>query len=171
LTAGLDSLDIHGINARKGDTLLIRHWRAGEDFPNEAPYPPGLEAAFTLLVRGYIKDILVYQSRTPVAGGKAQDQVRDYRLAAPVFPHVPIDLSGRVGDALELDPVWETRPGIYRQSDSGGADLFTPEADFTWSRAGVILGREDALSFKSLGLVDSGAYLFTAANRAGRDSL
>src|SRR3954466_10607303 len=72
LTAGLDSLQVLGVNARKGDTLMIRRWRKGEDFPSQAPYPPGLEAAFTLLVRGYIGDALVYQSRTAVAGGKAQ---------------------------------------------------------------------------------------------------
>src|SRR4051794_38837089 len=109
LTAGLDSLQVLGVNARKGDTLAIRLWRKGEDFPTQAAYPPGLEAAFTLLVRGYIGDVLVYQSRTAVAGGKAQAQVRDFLLAAPALPDLPISRTARVGDILELDPVWETR--------------------------------------------------------------
>ncbi|MBW8889233.1 MAG: hypothetical protein JF616_15875 [Fibrobacteres bacterium] len=171
LTAGFDSLNVWGVNARKGDTLLIHHWLKGEDFPAEAAYPPGLEAAFTLLVRGYIKGILVYQSRTAIAGGKAQAQVRDYRLAAPALPDLPLALAGRIGDAIELDPVWETRPGIYRQADSGGAEVYTPEADFAWSRAGKLLGSDSVLGFKSLALADSGAYVFAAANRAGRDSM
>jgi len=171
LTAGLDSLNILGVNARKGDTLLIHHWLKGESFPAEAAYPPGLEAAFTLLVRGYIKDILVYQSRTAIAGGKAQAQVRDYRLAAPALPDLPVSLAARIGDAIELDPVWETRPGIYRQADSGGTVVYTPEADFAWSRGGKLLGSDSVLGFKALALADSGTYLFAAQNRAGRDSL
>src|SRR4051812_17860849 len=102
LTTGLDSLQVLGVNARKGDTLAIRRWRKGEDFPSQAAYPPGLEAAFTLLVRGYIGDALVYQSRTAIAAGKAQPQVRDFLLAAPALPDLPITRAARVGDAVEL---------------------------------------------------------------------
>jgi hypothetical protein len=171
LTAGFDSLQVLGVNARKGDTLAIRRWRKGEDFPSQAAYPPGLEAAFTLLVRGYIGEALVYQSRTAVAGGKAQAQVRDFLLAAPALPGLPISRTARVGDVLELDPVWETRPGTYRQPDSGGPETYTPEAVFAWTRAGQVLGRDSVLTLGALTLADSGTYLFSAENRAGRDSL
>ena len=50
LTAGLDSLRILGVNAHKGDTLLIQRWVTGKDFPAASPlsagfgsdlYPPG----------------------------------------------------------------------------------------------------------------------------------
>lgn len=171
LTAGLDSLNVLGINARKGDTLPIRRWRKGQDFPATVPYPPGLEAAFTMLVRGYIRDILVYQSRTAIAGGKAQPQVRDFRLVAPALPDLPVVRTARVGDSVDMEPVWESRPGIYRQSDSGAAETYTLEADFSWSRAGQLLGRDSALVLRALTREDSGTYVFLAENSAGRDSL
>lgn len=171
LTADFDSLHIHGINARKGDTLLIRRWHKGEEFPAQVAYPPGLEAAFTMLVRGYKGEALAYQSRTAIAGGKARAQVRDFRLAAPALPDAPISLTARVGDSIELDPVWETRPGIYRQPDSGGPETYTPEAVFAWSRGGQSLGRDSVLALGALTLADSGTYLFSAENPAGRDSL
>jgi hypothetical protein len=171
LTAGLDSLHILGVNARKGDTLLIRSWHKGEDFPNEAAYPPGLEAAFTLLVRGYVAEVLVYESRTPIAGGEAQGRVRDFRLAAPALSHVPVSLTIRVGDTLTLHPAWTTRPGIYRQADSGEAEVYTPEAEFAWSHLGTLVGRDSVLALGPMARQDSGAYLFAAGNPAGRDSL
>jgi hypothetical protein len=130
-----------------------------------------LEAAFTLLVRGYKGETLVYASRTAVAGNHAQPQVRDFRLAAPALPDLPIALSQRVGDAVKLVPVWETRPGIYRQTDSGGQESFAPEAALAWSREGRLLGRDSVLGFGSLALADAGTYLFSAANEAGADSL
>lgn len=171
LTAGLDSLNVLGANTLKGDTLLIHRWQKGEAFPTQVSYPPGLEAAFTLLVHGYLAEVLVYQSRTVIAGGKAQPQVRDFRLAAPALPDMPISLLARVGDAIRLDPVWETRPGIYRQTDSGESEVYTPEAEFVWSRAGLIVGRDSAFALKALAMADSGAYFFSAENRAGKDSL
>ncbi len=82
LTAELDSLHVLGANTIKGATLLIQRWHKGEVFPTEVAYPPGLEAAFTLLVRGYLAETLVYQSRTMVAGGKPQD------LGHGRFPHI-----------------------------------------------------------------------------------
>jgi hypothetical protein len=171
LTVGMDSLHVLGANARKLDTLFILRWHKGEDFPSEVAYPPGLEAAFTMLVRGFKGGILVYASRTAIAGNKPQAQVRDFRLAAPALPDLPISLAQRVGDAIKLVPVWETRPGIYRQTDSGGPEAFTPEAVLAWSRAGQLLGRDSVLSFGSLTLADSGTYLFSAGNDAGEDSL
>ena len=170
LAAGLDSLQVLGVNAAKGDTVPILRWFKGEAFPAEALYPPGLESAFTMLVRGYQGESLVYQSRTAVSGGHAQAPVRDFRLAAPALTDVPVALTARVRDAVSLEPVWETRPGIYRE-DSGGTASFTPEADFTWSRDGRVLGRDSVLGFGGIALTDAGTYVFTAGNRAGRDSL
>jgi hypothetical protein len=171
LTRGLDSLFILGINTVKGDTLPIRAWRKDEDFPPEAPYPPGLEGAFTMLVQGYKGDVLVYQSRTAVSGGRAQPSVRDFQLVAPALTDVPVIFGKRVKDVVKLEPAWEARPGISRQADTGAAAVFIPEAVFTWTRDGVVLGRDSVFSFSALALSDSGTYVFTAENDAGRDSM
>ena len=171
LTAGLDSLHVMGVNVSKGDTIHIHMWRKGEDFPAEVAYPPGLEAAFTLLVQGWKGESLAYQSRSEVAAGRAQAPVRDFRLEAPILTDLPVERTGRVKDAVTLRPAWEGRPGVYRQTDSGGAESFTWEADFTWTRDGQVLGRDSLLAFGALAFADAGTYVFTAENRAGRDSL
>jgi hypothetical protein len=171
LIAGFDSLFIVGINSVKGDTIPIREWRKGEDFPPEAPYPPGLEAAFMMLVRGYKGDVLVYQSRTAVAGSRAQAPVRDFQLVAPALTDVPVDFTKRVKDVVKLEPAWEARPGISRQTDTGEAAVFIPEGVFTWTRDGQVLGRDSVFTFASLALSDAGTYVFTAENDAGRDSM
>lgn len=171
LTAGLDSLSISGINTGKGDTLLIRTWRKGEDFPPEAPYPPGLEETFTMLVQGYKGDILVYQSRTAVAGERAQPSVQDFHLVAPALTDVPVEFTKRVKDVAKLEPAWEARPVISRQPDTGGAKILIPEAVFTWTRDGLVLGRDSVFTFSSLAQSDAGTYVFTAENDAGRDSM
>jgi hypothetical protein len=171
VTDSLDSLRVMGVNAQKGDTLPILGWVKGQGFPAEVPYPPELEAAFTLLVRGYRGDALVYESHTPIADGQAQPRILDMRMAAPVLPDLVVSLTARLGDSIELRPVWETRPGIYRRADSGEAETFTPEAVYFWYREGNPFGRDSGLALKGLGWADSGAYLFSAVNAAGRDSL
>jgi hypothetical protein len=170
MTAGLDSLFIVGINTAKGDTIPIRNWRKGQDFPPEAPYPPGLEAAFLMLVQGYKGDILVYQSRTAVAGSRAQPSVRDFQLVAPALTDVPVVFGKRVKDVLKLEPAWEARPGISRQADTGAA-AFIPEAVYAWTRDGQVLGRDSVFTFSALALSDAGTYVFAAENDAGRDSM
>lgn len=170
LTADFDSLRIAGVNAAKGDTVSIHRWRKGEDFPVEMAYPPGLDNVFTLLVQGYKGDTLVYQSRSEVAGERAQAPIRDFRLVAPALTDVPVRLKARVKDALTLMPTWEARPGTARQGDSG-VEVFRPEAAYVWTRDGQVVGRDSVLAFGALAWADSGTYLFTAENRAGRDSL
>jgi hypothetical protein len=170
LTAGLDSLRLLGFEAAGGDSVLIHFWRKGEAFPQEIALPAALDGAFTLLARGYSKDVLVYQSRSAIAGGKARDPVRDFRLEAPALTDVPVDLTARVMDNIVLRPAWEARPGIYRQADSSGIELFTHEAEYAWIREGQVLGRDSTLRRDSVTFMDAGIYLFTAENRAGRDS-
>jgi hypothetical protein len=171
LTAGLDSLNVLGINAAEDDTLPIHHWSKGEAFPSEVPYPPGLDRAFTMLVQGYKGETLVYQSRTAVAGERAQPPIRDFQLVAPALTDVPVAFTARVKDAVTLEPAWEARPGISRQADTGGAMVFIPEAAFTWTRNGQVLGRDSVFAFGALSRSDSGTYVFTAENKAGRDSM
>jgi hypothetical protein len=171
ITAGLDSLRILGINAAKGDTVPVLRWHKGEGFPAQAPYPPGLEAAFTLLTLGYKGDALVYQSRSAVSGGHAGGPVHDFRLVAPALPHLPAALTARYAESVLLKPAWEARPGVYRRPDSGAAELFTPEGEFAWIRNGGILARDSVLKLDSLTFADSGSYSFLAENRAGRDSM
>jgi hypothetical protein len=171
ITAGLDSLRILGINTAKGDSVPVLRWHKGEGFPAQAPYPPGLEAAFTLLTQGYKGDALVYQSRTAVSGGHAGGPVHDFRLVAPALPHLPATLTARYAETALLRPAWEARPGVYRRPDSGAAEIFTPEGDFAWIRNGGILARDSVLTLDSLTFADSGSYFFTAENRAGRDSM
>lgn len=170
ITAGLDSLRIDGINAAKGDTLSVLRWHKGETFPARAPYPPGLEQAFTLLTQGYKDGLLVYQSRTAVSGGRAAEPVHDYRLVAPALPDLPAVLNARVNDSVILKPAWEVRPGVYRRPDSSAAEIFAPDGDFAWIRNDRVIGSDTVLRIKAA-LADSGPYLFAAQNGAGRDSM
>jgi hypothetical protein len=171
LTTGFDSMFVHGANAQKRDTLLIWKWLKNETFPAKIAYPPGLEATFTLLVKGYKGSTLAYESRTLIDSGKAQAQSRTVRMAAPVLRDAPEILMGRIGEGIDLTPVWETRPGIYRQADSGAAEMFTPEAVFTWSRKGESLGSDSVLHLGPLAFGDSGTYKFLAENPEGKDSM
>jgi len=170
IAAGLDSMRILGIRPGAGDTLPIHFWRHGEVFPGEAALPPALSGAFTLLAQGFKGGLLVYQSRSVIAGGNARKPVRDFRLEAPALTEVPVIRTARVGDAVVLLPSWETRPGYYRQTDTGGAESFTPEAEYAWTREGEVAGRDTVLRLAPIVLEDAGAYLFSASNLAGEDN-
>src|SRR5690606_25719596 len=170
IAAGLVSMRILGIRPGAGDTLPIHFWRHGEVFPGEAALPPALSGAFTLLAQGFKGGLLVYQSRSVIAGGNARKPVRDFRLEAPALTEVPVLRTARVGDAVVLLPSWETRPGYYRQTDTGGAESFTPEAEYAWTREGEVAGRDTVLRLAPIVLADAGAYLFSASNLAGEDN-
>jgi|GEM_PF-2721868 len=169
-TDRMDSLLVLGINGLRGDTVWIGNWHTGEAFPAEMRCPADLEDSFTLLVKGFKGDALVYQIRLSVAGGRTQSQVRDFRLAAPALTDAPIALTVRARSGILLEPAWEEYPGIYREADTGEAAKFTTDAVYAWVHNGQIIGRDSVLKLGAVAFADSGAYLFIADNLAGRDS-
>lgn len=168
---GLDSLQVFGINAEGGDTVFIYGWKRGDSVLREIAVPSGMEPAFTLLVRGFQGKVQSYESRSEVAGGRAGSPKLSFKILAPELERLPIPYTVRIGTKVALSPTWKTRPGLFpSDAPADPAIRQAAAAVLTWRKDGKILGKDSLFELEQVTFADSGLYVVTAENSAGRDS-